>query len=100
MTANLRTFRADLEDTLRRVLPDPRNAAWIADLVLAKVRQNLAGQRIPALVTLHTAEQDRRIHELMAQGVTPHVIAERLGISRSTVYRAEQRELGRIRSAA
>lgn len=100
MKANLEDFRFEIEDTLRRVLPDPRNAPWIADLVLNLIRQRLAGKRIPALVTFWTEEQDRRIHDLLGQGMTPRKIAERLGIHRCTVYRAEQRERDRIREAA
>lgn len=57
------------------------------------------GKRIPSNVGITREEQDRRAYELTGQ-VGPSIAAKRIGISRSAVYRALIRHLGRLRNAA
>jgi len=57
------------------------------------------GKRIPSNAGIAREEQDRRAYTLTGQ-VGPSTAAKRLGISRSAVYRAVIRHLGRLRNAA
>ena len=93
-------FRAVLEDSFRQVLPDPSMVGWLADLVIEKIRLELAGQRIPSRVRSETRRRDARVLEMLRQGVSVPAICERLGIAPSTVYRAEARERQRRKISA
>lgn len=92
-------FRQVLEESFRQVLPDPSAAGWLADLVLEKIRIELAGQRIPSRGRSETRRRDARVLELVRQGVPVHAICERLGVVPSTVYRAQARERQRRKVA-
>ena len=86
--ADLEAYRAYLEEELQGVLPDPRQAEWLATYATEKLKF-LAGARIPStswfLRKAREAAADKVIHE----GAT--IAAERLGCHRSTVYRRAHR---------
>ena len=86
--ADLEAYRKAMEDTLRRVLHDPRDtdpAEWIADLALDMIRLNLAGKQIPPTAWFIREAEKARAAELIHLGAS--VAAERLGCNRATVYR-------------
>lgn len=95
----LDTFRAALVESFRQVLPDPSAAEWLADLVIEKIRFELAGQHIPALSRSETRRREARVLELLRQGIPVSVICKRLGVVPSTVYRAQERARKRLRAA-
>lgn len=85
--ADLVAFRAVLVTTLRRSLPDPRDAEWLADLSMATQRQELAGQTIPTREAFDLADAKARAAELLRQGVPAAIIARRVNLDKSTIYR-------------
>lgn len=96
MKADLIAFRTKAEESLCSVLPDPNAAPWLANYVLALIREHLAGQRIPSLAEIDLAENEARAAELLPLGAS--VAAQRQKVHRSTIYRRVHRY--RARSAA
>lgn len=96
MRADLFAFRAALEESLRATLPNPNDAPWLTKYFLDKIREQLAGQRIPSLAEIDLAEAEADAAELLPLGAT--VAAKRQGVHRSTVYRRVHRH--RARTAA
>lgn len=84
--ADLVAFRGVLVADLQRVMEDPRLAESISDLVVAVQRRELGGQTIPRRET----GRRQRVLELLRQRVPAALIARRLGIHRSSVYRIRQ----------
>lgn len=85
--ADLVAFRAVLVTTLRRALPDPRDAEWLADLYMKVQRQELTGQTIPSRKAFDLADAKARAAELLRQGVPAAIVARRVNLHKSTVHR-------------
>ena len=83
--ADLLVFGSMLEAKLYSSLPDPRDAKWLAVLMLTLVREKLAGQTIPSQYAFVLADKEARAAELLPQGAA--VASVRIGCSRSSVYR-------------
>ena len=86
--ADLEAFRAYLEEELRGVLPDPRQAEWLATYATEKLKF-LAGARIPSTAWFIRKAQEAAADKVIHEGAT--IAAERLRCHRSTVYRRAHR---------
>ncbi len=91
--ADLVAFRVVLLVFFRQVLPDPRQAEWVVDEVMARQRRELAGQTIPSRHALDLADAQARAAELLPLGAS--IAAQRQGVSRSTIYRRVHSHLAR-----
>ena len=87
--ADLEAHREAFEEALRLVLPDPRDAEWIATLDRDMIRLNLAGKRIPTTAWFIREAEKARAAELIHLGAA--IASDRLGCHRSTVYRRAHR---------
>ena len=87
--ADLEAHREAFEEALRLVLPDPRDAEWIATLDRDMIRLNLAGKRIPTTAWFLRKAREAAADKVIHEGAT--IAAERLGCHRSTVYRRAHR---------
>ncbi len=89
--ATLRTLREVLREFLEGVTGDPVLAESWARLISEKCRDAdaLQGQRFPSRRELEQIRKDARADELLPFGATK--AADRLGCSRSTVYRRRHR---------
>ncbi len=96
--ADMKAFRAEVIEALCRANIDPRNAEWMADLFLAKLRFSLAGKRIPTMLAgkrIPTMKwftlQDKEAEAAKLIHLGAATVAERLGCSRSQAYRRAKR---------
>ena len=87
--ADMKAFRAEVIEALCRANIDPRNAEWMADLFLAKLRFSLAGKRIPTMKWFTLQDKEAEAAKLIHLGAA--TVAERLGCSRSQAYRRAKR---------
>ena len=81
----MKAFRLAWEDALCGAKMDPRQAAWITDLLLTLIRSCLAGKRIPSMKWFTLQDEEAEAAALIHLGGL--AVAKRQKVHRSTAYR-------------